>query len=207
MKGSLLLMTRGCKPGCDPGRVLRNLFAMFVLQFVQSSSNRRRRAVVADYDSIVVRTAADVEDILKISQNVLDPDDYTNSSLEAKASFLSTVQGQEPPLCKGLATGGPYELAKTNITVMKAVKDTFSSVDTAFMEISTSTAPEYIEASVMYRLGQTLKTQYESWACTADDTCTGTCIATAQVRCRHHDDGSGDDGSGDDGDSGDDDGR
>ncbi len=185
VKGSLLLMTDGCQPDCNPRRVLQNLFAMFVSQI---SANRRRRAVGVDYNSIEVRTAAEVEDILKISQNVINPDDYTNSSLEAKASFLSTLEGQEPSLCKGLATGGPYELAKTNITVMKAVKDVFATVDTEFMEVSTSTAPQFIEASVMYRLGQTLKTQYESWACTSDDTCTGTCIATAQVRCGNVDD-------------------
>ena len=179
VKGSLLLMTIGCQPNCNPLRVLRNLALMFLSRI---SNKRSRRAVVVDYENIEVRTAAEVEGILKISQNVINPEDFTNNSLEAKASFLSTVQGQEPSLCKGLATGGPYELAKTNITVSKAIKDAFTSVDTEFMEVSTSTAPQYIEASVTYRLGQTLKTQYESWSCTADDTCTGTCIATAQVR-------------------------
>ena len=173
-------MTIGCQPDCNPLRVLQNLALMFLSQVLQN--NRRRRAVQVDFDDIEVRSAAEVEGILKISQNVINPEEYTNSSLEAKASFLSTVQGQEPSLCKGLATGGPFELAKTNITVLKAVKDAFATVDTEFMEVSTSTAPEYIEASVTYRLGQTLKTQYESWSCTLDDTCTGTCIATAQVR-------------------------
>ena len=62
------------------------------------------------------------------------------------------------------------------------MQDSVSTVDNDFHEVSTSTAPEYIEASVLYRLGLTLKTQYESWSCTPDDTCTGACIATAQVR-------------------------
>ena len=119
VRASLLQTTSGCKPECDAVRVLQSLF---ILEGgAQSPSKRRRRAVV-DTSSIEEKTAAEVETILKISQNVLDPEDYTNGSLEAKATFLSTVKAQEPSLCKGLATGGPYALVKSNITVMRVVK-------------------------------------------------------------------------------------
>ena len=165
-------------------RITKSLVAMLVRAV--SSSKRRRRAVVVSSDDIEIKTGDEVANILKVFQNVINPKNYSNDSLVAKADFLATVKSQEPSLCKGLATGGPFALAKSNITVMRAVKDSFASVDTQFNEISTSTSPEYIEASVLYRLGERLKELYESWACTADDTCTGTCIATAQVRLLFH---------------------
>lgn len=118
VKGSLLQTTSGCRPDCNPARVLRSLFIIEVES--QSPSKRRRRAVVET--SITEKTAAEVESTLKISQNVIDPEDYTNSSLEAKSTFLSIVKAQEPSLCKGLATGGPFALVKSNITVMRVVK-------------------------------------------------------------------------------------
>ena len=171
-------MTSDCQPDCDSERVAKNVAKME--SGSQSSNKRRRRAVIED--AIEEKSAADVESTLKIFENIINPDDYTNGSLKAKASFLSTLKAQEPSLCKGLATGGPYALAKSNITVIKAVKDIFETVDTKFMEVSSSTASEYIETSVMYKLGEYLKIEYDSWPCTSDDTCTGTCIATAQVR-------------------------
>lgn len=182
VKGSLVQMTIGCLPDCDSARILVALKNTFVSQPI-FNGRRRRTAVATDYDSIEIKTGADVEGLLEIAQNVLNTSDYTNNSVQAKASFLATVKGQEPSLCKGLGTGGPYELAKSNVIVMKAVKYAFSNADTQFLEVSTSTEPEYIVASVVYRLGQTLKTEYESWKCTEDDTCSGTCIATAQVSC------------------------
>lgn len=152
----------------------------------QSSVKRRRRATVTNnYDNIEVKTGAEVSTVLKIAENVITPDDYTNSSLTAKTDFLLTVKAQEPSLCKGLATRGPAEIALSNITVMRAVRDElglFANVETKFMEVSTSEASQYILQTVTYRLGETLEEQYASWACTADDTCTGTCIATAQVK-------------------------
>ncbi|XP_028409898.1 uncharacterized protein LOC114532567 [Dendronephthya gigantea] len=180
----LVRMTVNCKPLCDPVRVVRVLFKM--VSGEQSSPKRRRRATVTNnYDSIEVKTGEEVSTVLKIAENVITPDDYTNSSLTAKTSFLSTIKAQEPSLCKGLATGGPAEIALSNITVMRAVRDAlglYANVETKYKEISTSESPEYIQQTVTYRLGETLEEQYASWACTSDDTCTGTCIATAQFK-------------------------
>lgn len=118
VKGSLLQTTSGCRPDCNSARVLRSLY---IIEVGSQSPNKRRRRAVVD-TSITEKTAAEVESTLKISQNVIDPKDYTNGSLEAKATFLSIVKAQEPSLCKGLATGGPYALVKSNITVMRVVK-------------------------------------------------------------------------------------
>ena len=178
MKGSLLLMTSCCKPNCDPARVASNLAK--IEGSSQSSNSRRRRRAVQDVD-IQVKTGNQVATVLQIFDNVIDGNDYSNASIEAKKSLLSTIRTQKQSLCKGLAVGGPKELAKSNIAVIRAVKNMFTSVNTDFIEVSCSKSPEYIKATVTFRLGQTLKTRYESWACTADDTCTGTCIATAQV--------------------------
>ena len=173
-------MTSGCKPNCDASRVASNL-AKMERSGHSSGSGRIRRAVVVDNADVQAKTGDQVETVLQIFDNIINASDLTNSSIEAKTSLLNTVQAQEVSLCKGLALGEPAEVAKSNITVIRAVQNSFADVESDFLEVSTSDAPELIEATVTFRLGRTLKSAYETWACTSDDTCTGTCIASAQV--------------------------
>ena len=184
VRGCLAQMTKKCQPDCNASRVAKNV-AKIEGAADQTSNNRRKRRAVVE-NEIQVKTGNEASIVLEILANVIVVDDYSNASMTAKKDALLTMGSLEQSLCKGLTIGEAAEIAKSNLTVIRAIRDGLfsglSAEQVVFKEVSSSSLPEDIDATATFLLGESLNSLYDSWSCKADDKCTGTCIASAQFK-------------------------
>ena len=121
------------------------------------------------------------ESVLTTLGNLITVSGYSTDDMGYKSNYLTVAVSSGQKMCANLATGQPAAIAKTTHSVISSVKDNFATADSVYIDVACSDCPENIKKPAQLLLGTALKGTYESWACTGDTTCSGTCLVTTQV--------------------------
>lgn len=124
--------------------------------------------------------SSQVETTLSIYSALIQPSNFSNSSMAVKQTFVALVDGLGRSLCQGLSTGETALVAESHIAVIRSEKNSFDTVDVNFTNVACENCTYKVQASAQVLLGQSLKDQYETWDCD-EDGCNGACVVSAQV--------------------------
>ena len=121
-----------------------------------------------------------VETELSIFSALIQPTNFSNTSMAVKKEFVAHVDDLGRGMCQGLSTGEPAVAAESHIVVIRSEQSSFDTVDANFTNVACDNCSKTVKASAQVLLGQTLKDRYDTWDCD-EDGCTGACVVSAQV--------------------------
>ena len=121
-----------------------------------------------------------VETVLSIYSALIQPGNFSSSSMTVKQELVAFVDDLGRGLCQSLSTGEPALVAESHIVVIRSEKNSFDTVDVNFTNVACENCSYAVQASAQVLLGQSLKDLYESWDCN-EDGCNGACVVSAQV--------------------------